>query len=195
MNLDSITDRFRNLGEMDGPTRQRLMVIITGVLVALWAGDKLLLTPLTKVWTDRNDRIVRLRKELADGEQLLQREGGIRERWQQMQSNALPSSVSQAESRMLSAFDSWSRDSEITVTSVKPQWKRQEEDHASLECRVDAAGSLSAITRFLYQVEHDPLAMKVDVLELNSRDTTGAQISLGLQVSGLVLKPEERATQ
>lgn len=56
------------------------------------------------------------------------------------------------------------------------------------ECRADAAGNLSALTRFLYQAEADPLAIKVDVVELTARDTDGEQLTLGLQVSGLLLK-------
>lgn len=193
MNIRNLTQAWRNLDDMEGPARQRLLVIVTAVAVGLWVANQLVFEPLTKAWSARSEQIVALRKQLADGEQLLQRESGIRERWQDMQTNALPSSVSQAEGRMLAAFDRWSRDSQISVTSVKPQWKRSADDYASLECRVDAAGSLSTITRFLYEVEKDPLGMKVDVVELNSRDNAGAQLSLGLQVSGLVLNPAERS--
>jgi len=59
----------------------------------------------------------------------------------------------------------------------------------TLECRVDAFGNLSALTRFLYDVEKDPLALKVDALEITTRDNDGQQLSLALQVSGLLLTP------
>jgi len=51
---------------------------------------------------------------------------------------------------------------------------------------------LSTLTRFLHEVESDPLALRVDSVELASRDRTGAQLTLGLQVSGLVLSTEKR---
>jgi len=197
MNLKFLTQWRQRYADLDGPGRQRLLIVVTSLIVGLWVGDSLVFSPLLKAWNGRSEQITRLRKQIADGERLLQRENGrdgIRTRWQEMQSNALPSSVSQAEGRMLSAFDRWSRDSQISVTSVKPQWKRSADDYASLECRVDASGSLSAITRFLYEIEQDPLGMKVDIVELNSRDNTGAQISLGLQVNGLVLNPTDHAT-
>lgn len=195
MNLKNISHWRDRLSDLDPPARQRLLLIITGIVVGLWAGNRLVYVPLAKAWDARSARIASLRKQVADGELLLQREVGIRERWQQMQSNSLPSSVSLAEGKMLGAFDRWSRDSQISVTSVKPQWKRSADDYASLECRVDATGSLSAITRFLYEIEQDPLGMKVDIVELNARDTTGAQLSLGLQVSGLILNPTDRVSQ
>ena len=51
---------------------------------------------------------------------------------------------------------------------------------------------MPALTRFLYSVEKDSLAMKVDSVEIVSRDNDGQQLTLGLQVSGLVLNPPEQ---
>ena len=59
----------------------------------------------------------------------------------------------------------------------------------TFECRVDASGTLPALTRFLYEVEQDPLALKVESVEITSRDNNGQQLSLALQVSGLMLEP------
>jgi len=52
------------------------------------------------------------------------------------------------------------------VSSIRPQWKEAEEDYKTLECRADVSGTLPAIAHFLYQVERDPLGVKVDSLEL-----------------------------
>ncbi len=54
---------------------------------------------------------------------------------------------------------------------------------------MDAFGNLGALTRFLYNVEADPLALRLDVVELTARDDRGEQLTLGLQVSGLILNP------
>jgi hypothetical protein len=39
-------------------------------------------------------------------------------------------------------------------------------------------------------VEKDPLAMKVDVVDLTTRDTEGRNLTMALQLSGLVLTPK-----
>jgi hypothetical protein len=52
---------------------------------------------------------------------------------------------------------------------------------------VDAAGDLDKLNHFLYSIERDPMALKLELLELGARDKDGQQISLGLQLSGLVL--------
>ena len=50
---------------------------------------------------------------------------------------------------------------------------------------------MSALTRFLYEVEKDPLALRVESVEITSRDNDGQQLSLALQVSGLLLNPQQ----
>jgi translation initiation factor IF-2 len=103
----------------------------------------------------------------------------------------LPNNVSVAENEVLRAFERWSQQSRLSVTSIKPQWKRTADDYMTLECRADAFGSLEALTRFLYDVERDSLALKVEAVEITTRDNEGQQLSLALQVSGLLLSPQE----
>ena len=60
----------------------------------------------------------------------------------------------------------------------------------TLECHVDGFGNLPALTRFLYEVEKDPMAFKIETVEISARDKDGQQLTLGLLVSGLLLIPE-----
>ncbi len=146
------------------------------------------MTPLTKAWKTRAERIAQLRQSVTQGATLIEREESIRTRWDTMRANTLDPQTSVAESQVLKAFDRWSRDSGVSISSLRPQWKRTEGEQMTYECRADAAGSLSALTRFLYQAETDPLALKVDVVELTARDNDGEQLTLVLQVSGLSWK-------
>ena len=43
-----------------------------------------------------------------------------------------------------------------------------------------------------FDIEKDPLPLRLEIVELSSRDSEGQQLALGLQVSGLVLTPQER---
>ena len=121
--------------------RQQLLTAVALGIVGLWAADHLVLTPLSKSWQSRGQAITDLQKRIVDGRQLLQRERGIRDRWTAMRTNTLPADVSAAEGRVLGAFDGWSRAGRVTVTSIKPQWRRTADDFMTLECRVDASGS------------------------------------------------------
>jgi Tfp pilus assembly protein PilO len=171
--------------------RQQLLAILAIAAVAIWAGDKLVVSPLTRSWTARVKQIAELRKSVSQGNGLLGREQSIRSRWDNMRTNTLPNEASVAENQVLKSFERWSHDSQISITSIKPQWKHNADDYITLECRVDAFGNLSTLSRFLYSVEKDPLALKVEAVEITARDNDGQQLSLALQVSGLLLSAPE----
>lgn len=177
---------------MNAKNRQQLLTVAAIAAIVLLVGDRFILTPLIKSWNERSTRIADLRKSVSKGAQILDREQNVRARWKEMSANTLASDNSEAEDQVLKAFDHWSLESRLSISSIKPQWKHNSEDYMTLECRVDATGNLAALTRFLYNIEKDPLALKVDAVEISSRDATGSQLSLGLLVSALVLTPKEK---
>jgi len=132
-------------------------------------------------------RSLALRVKVADGNFLKQREADIRSRWDNMRTNALPANTSLAENQVITAFNNWSRSSGAEITSVLPQWKNDSTNYMTLNCRVEATGSLGALSQFIYQVEKGPLPLKAGSVELSAHDATGQQLTLGLQLSGLAL--------
>ncbi len=169
--------------------RQKFLMIAAGAVVLLYGGDHFVISPLIDSWHARTERIADLRKQVDDDTRMVRRGDSLRSRWSEMQSNALPSNVSLAEAQMLKAFDRWERKAGVTRVSIKPQWKRPEDDYMTFECRVDYTGDMARISRFLYEVENDPMGVKVDNVEISSRDENGRQLSLGVQISGLLLNP------
>jgi len=172
--------------------RQQLLIIAAIAVIVLFVGDQLVLSPLTKAWSARATRVAELRKQIAQGKMLVQREQSIRSRWEQMSRNALPNNTSAAEQQVVNAIDLWAQNSGVTISAITPQWKHDSDDYMTYECRVDAAGDLGKLSRFLYSVERDPMALKLELVELGARDKEGQQLSLGLQLSGLVLNTPTR---
>jgi hypothetical protein len=176
---------------MNPSNRPKLLGIIAIAVVALLAADRWVFTPLGKSWKARVAEIAQLRQRVDRGRRLLDLEKTARARWDGMRTNMLSSEPSVAETQLLKAFDRWSQDSRIGINGTKRQYKRSTDrnadDYATLEFRMDGLGSLSAVTRFLYDIEKDPLALKVDVVEITARDDSGEQLTLGVQVSGLLL--------
>lgn len=174
---------------MNIKNREQLLGLIAITAVALLVGDRLVRAPLMKAWSARSARIAKLKKEVNDGALLLDRERTIRSRWQNMETNTLPNQLSAAEGQVLKAFDRWSRASNVSISSIRPQWRRTADEFMTLECRADASGNLATLTQFLYEIEKDPLALKVEAIEIAARDNEGQQLTLGVQVSGLMLNP------
>lgn len=174
------------------PNRQRLLLVLAGAGLLLLVGDSLVLTPLTKAWQSRKAEIARLQQNVTEGRGVIERAARTQGLWTEMQSQALPKDPAKAEQDLITAFDRWGRATGIELGAIKPQWKRGAAPrYSQLECRVDATGSLATLSRFLYEVEKSPLALRIDAVELTARDDQGQRLSLGLLVSGLRLVPLE----
>jgi hypothetical protein len=171
--------------------RQTILMIVAGAALVLLVGDSLILTPLRAGWKERSDQINKLELDVKNGNALLQQKRWLENRWAKMQSNTLPTDPSLARSELLKALERWEQDSRLKIDRIAPQWKTGD-DYTTLECRVDASGTMDAALRFIYDIEKGPMGLKVDVVEISARDNNGQQLSLGLQLTGLILTPAKQ---
>ena len=169
-------------------TRQQFLVVLTIAVFALFVGERLIYETLANWWSVRSQKVAELRKQVTDGRLLLQREQSLRSRWDQMRTNALSADTSLAEQQVLKAFDNWSQDSSVTLTGITPQWNDDTTNYVTVDWRVEAAGDLGALSRFLYDIEDGPMALKLESVNISARDDTGQQFTLGLQINGLALR-------
>ncbi len=172
--------------------RQQFLVVLTIAAFALLVAVNFILTPLAGWCSSRQTQIRELRAKVGGGKLLLAREAGIRSRWAEMQTNALPANTSLAEQRLLTAVDSWSRSSGAEVTSLMPQWKNDSTNYLTLTCRVETSGDLGTLSKFLYDLERGPMALRIDSLELGARDKEGRQMTLSAEINGLALIPRDK---
>jgi hypothetical protein len=172
--------------------RQQWLVIAAVAIVGIFLADKIVITPLTDSWKARSRRIAALRTQIAEGKSLLRNEQSYRERWADMQRNSLPRDQSAAEQQFFNAMANWAQESRVTINAVTPQWKKEGNESMTYQCRVDASGNISSLSRFLYALEKDPVALRIESLELSAHDKQGQQLALGLQISGLVLLSSQK---
>jgi Tfp pilus assembly protein PilO len=172
--------------------RQEFLVMLTIVAAGLFVGVNFIFTPLQGWWSERQTQVRQLREKVKDGGQLIKTETNLRNRWNDMRANALPASTSQAEQQFLKAMDGWSRDSGVTITSIMPQWKSDSTNYMTLNCRVETAGELGALSKFIYDIEKGPMAVRLDSVELSSHDNNGQQMTLGLDINGLALMETDK---
>ena len=168
--------------------REVILVLLTAAVVVF----AFVLMPLAGWWSARAVQLKELRVKVSEGNALLARESVIRSHWREMQANALPANNSAAEQQLLKAFDTWRNDTGAELTSIMPQWKSDSTNYMTLNCHIELGGSLGTLSRYLYELEKSPLALRVDTVELSGRDKEGQQLTLGLEVSGLALNQQEK---
>jgi Tfp pilus assembly protein PilO len=170
--------------------RQQLLMIAAAAVLALWFLDSVVIARLTDLWKERSKAITDLHERVTRGKNLIDREQALHADWERMRINTLPIDESFAEEQVLKAIRKWERDSRVTITSISPQAKHDSEEYATIQCRIEASGTMDSMNHFLYDLEKDPMALKLELVELSSHDTEGQQLLLGLQVSGLILTPK-----
>lgn len=181
--------------KIDLRNRQKILTVAAALVVGLLIGDKVILTPLTNSWKARKDRIEYLDKTLSSGRALMERDQSLRSRWTDMKHNALPMNPSDAEQAVLNAvYNRWAPLSRANVSDYAAQWKASgDDDYLTYECSVNAVGSMEALTRFLYQLEKDPLAIRIENLDLTgSKDASGRELALTVRFTGLMLTSTQK---
>lgn len=167
--------------------RERLLVLTALLCLMALLGDRWVLSPLLRGWEARSARILQLRSMLDEGRSLLVREEVLLDRWNQMKRRSLPAEVSAAENEVLKSVSRWLEESRLSMTSLTPRRTEVEEDFKRLEFRATGQGDLASITRFLYELESDPLPLRLEEIEMTARDDLGETLSVGVRFSGLLL--------
>ena len=167
--------------------RQDFLVVLTLAAAGLFVAVNFILTPLGGWWSARSAQIKDLRTKVTEGQGLIKREAGIRSHWSDMQAGALPANSSLAEQQLIKAFDTWHNNTGAELASIMPQWKSDSTNYMTISCRVELGGTMGTLSRYLYELEQSPLALRVDTVELSAHDNSGQQLTLGLEVNGLAL--------
>jgi Tfp pilus assembly protein PilO len=173
--------------------RERIFAIVGALCLAFLLGDRVVLSPLHNAWARRSEQITKLGQSLDKGRILMERENAVLGTWDGMKQHALPPDPSSAENEILKSVDRWAVESGLKVTSLRPEWTQPENpknDFVELKCYIAAGGDLESISQFLYAMERDPLALKVDEIEMTARNSLGRELSLSVRLSGLVLLKE-----
>ena len=172
--------------------RQKFLLVLTLVALGLYVGDLVVFEPLTNWWKTRSQNIVSLRKQVVHGKSMLVNEAGLRGQWEGMFTNTLSNDQSLAEHQVLNALDNWAQETGAALTGVNSQWKNDATNYMTLNCRVEASGTIATLGQFLYRIEKGPLGLKLDSVEFSTHDTTGQQLTLGMQISGLALTSSQK---
>ncbi len=172
---------------MGANQRERLLVIATVVCIVAFAGDRFVAGPMLESWDARAERIHSLERSLANGKQLLAREDALAARWKQIQDRTLSADGAEAELEVLAAANQWAKESRVALTSLKPRLIEAEDEHQLLEVRAAAQGSIESVGRFLYALERDARALKLEEVLISAKDGTGRNLSLTVRFTGLIV--------
>ncbi|MEI7957962.1 MAG: hypothetical protein WCI40_02545 [Verrucomicrobiota bacterium] len=180
---------------MNNERRQFYLKIGVAAAVGLLLLDSFVVEPALQSWGKQTERITALSEKVKRGRQLCERGPSLRERWAGMLRGNLPAEISEAENVAYKAVSRWVRESQISLTSLTPQWQKRDDGFETLECRVTATGSQAALARFLYELESDStVPVNLEECEFITRDPRGAQLTLTARLTFLRLNETSKNT-
>jgi Tfp pilus assembly protein PilO len=173
--------------------RERMIVLVTLLVVGALVGDRLVVAPvangLGELRTERQKSLAQVAKAknlLLQKEQIEKKKAlsaGLR-------------SDAEAESSVAKALDKWAGDAGLTLSSVKPdRMAGGDKGLKEILFVIAGKGSLDSVAWFLYQVETSALPIKVKHMQLGSTSEAGDNMSLELRISALYLAADEKAAQ
>jgi len=169
--------------------REDFLKLAVGVVVGLFLLDRMVLSPAFDHWKDQGERIDQLRQKVTRGRQLLDRESTLRARWAEMLKTDLATDSAVAEKDAYAGLSKWTLGKGVSITSLTPQWRLQVDDaHDLYEFRALVNGTQASIGRFVYELETDPLPVRMEDCELTARDAKGQQLSATLRFSFVRLR-------
>lgn len=177
---------------METKDRQKLYIIILASIVGLIIAYSVIYQPLRGAWDANDKKIKALKAEVDHDKLLIDNQAKIEAKWERWKSNALPGNTSLAGSAILTHKEGWTQTSGVTPGTFQPQIKSDEDPDtheiiSTMECRADAEGNMRALLSFLQAIENDPLGLKLEEVDFSSKDNYGQDLTLGLNMSALIL--------
>jgi Tfp pilus assembly protein PilO len=179
--------------------RERMIVLMTIVVVGALVGDKFVVAPLLNRLRELQSQRQQSLDKVAKAKNLFAQKQQYERRNKTLLIEDLRSDA-EAESSVARALDKWSEDARLTLTSVKPDRVASDKGLKEIIFVVAGKGSLDAVAWFLYQVEISELPIKVKYMQLGSTSESGDSMSLELRLSALYVasageKPSPKQSQ
>jgi hypothetical protein len=166
--------------------RERYIVIGTVAVVALFALDRLVFTPLLERYKALDQDIQVKQAEVDRNDQLFRRASQDNRKWKEMTAGALKRDASTTESQLIDSIGQWAQDARMSV-SYKPERTEKRKEFIVVTYRATCNGSMSQLRTFLLHVQRATIPIRVVDLQVSSRPegTDNLQISMGISTAYL----------
>jgi len=174
--------------------RERVILIVTAVVVGALVVDKVLFGPVKGRLDEMKVQRDLLVAEVAEAQSLFERQRLLAPRYKTMLSDGFRNDT-EAESRVLRALREWSDATGVTLSSVKPERVASDQGLKEMTFVVAGKGTLRSVAQLLYQIETAALPIKVKNMQLGLASEGTDSMSLQLRLSALYLGTAPQASE
>ena len=170
--------------------RERYVLGATIIALVILAADHYALTPLLDHRAEIAAQRDKLQAETERAGLVLSRAAQIGPKWKEMQEAGLKSDPAEAESRVLHAIRDWAADAGLRLSLLKPDRSAGKTILPVISFQAAGSGPMSAVARFLWQIENAAIPLHVTEVQLASRKEGTDNLSVQLRLSTLYVPAE-----
>lgn len=170
--------------------RERIIAIVVVAVVTLFIIDQVFLSPLLERLSIANRSIQDGQLALKNADALRQNSVRAQRNWTEIAGDTLKRDASTAEQQLLNRIQDWAQNSNLALTSLKPERNEKEKDFDKVTIRTSANGSMSQIGRFLFALKDSRVPVRVSDLQITSRRDGTDDLTVQLGISTIYLQPE-----
>lgn len=169
--------------------RERMIAIGTGAAIALFAGDRYVVSP----YFDARQTVAKEREQVTarseDAQRTFNRQKRLNKEWEAMVSGGLKSDAGDAEQQLYEAVRDFAREAGVTVLTSDPQRVARADRTQVVRLRVTGTGTTASFSKLLWRIETSALPLKVDEFTLTSRSQGNDDLAVSMAVSTIWIRP------
>src|SRR3982751_312079 len=163
-------------------SRERVIVMVTGLAAVVFAGDRYVLTPYINARKTVGNERMALVDKLNSAQHLFAKQRRMEKEWKQMVSGGVTSDPAEAERNLLVVRD-WAQEAGLTNLSTTPRREPRNDRTQIVRLDASAVGNLASVSKLLWRIESARLPLKVDDLDLRSRTDGADDLAVSFKVS------------
>jgi hypothetical protein len=175
---------------MNFSKREKIILLLVGLAVLVFAGDRYVLTPFMQQRDDLATQLATDAEKMRKAHQLFDANRNAVAKWNLMLTSGLKADASSAESQMLHSLQNWAQESGMHPPSVKPERSEQDKQFRKIVFRATGEGSMDSIAQFLYRIQTSTIPARVTDIQLAAKKENTDDLTVTIGVSTLFLAPE-----
>ena len=169
--------------------RERYIGVIAGLVLALLALDKLMISPLLDQRAALAAQINVAEGDLSKATGTIDNSVRANNNWAALAPN-VRKDASEAESQILHNVRDWAAEAGVNLASLNPQRAEREKDFFKLTFRATASGNMGQVGRFLYKIQNASMPARITDLSISNHAKEGVDdLSLSVTIATIYLAP------
>lgn len=170
--------------------REKKILYAVIALAAVLIGYHGIWVPMTSKFSELDDEIFSMQMRLRKAKTLLRQQDDViamSKRYANLEK--MDAGTDEEEiARLLNYIEQTARKDGVSLSDVKPQAVKSDKVTKVYAVDLNAEGELSAIIEFVYELEHSEQLLKIEKVDMSSKEEKSAILRASLRVSRIVVK-------